>query len=91
MPIMIREKTLDCAGIVLAGALAALILRPFQDTPFIDDFIYAWSVEVLLRDGILGHPDYAVNVLVTQALWGALFSSLASLRPCPEALPTVSG
>jgi hypothetical protein len=85
------EKTRDCIGIVLAGALVALLLRPFQNAPFIDDFTFAWPVEELIRHGRLGAPEYAQGVVVSQTLWGALFClpfgfSFAALRVSTWAL-----
>src|SRR5262245_61047261 len=69
----ISEKTRDCIGIGLVGAFVSLLLCPFQNAPFIDDFTYAWPVEELLRHGRLGHPESAQGVVVSQTLWGALF------------------
>lgn len=63
----------DCLVIVLCGALLGALLFPFQDTPFVDDWVYAWSVQRLLDgDGLLlldwsSHPNFA------HVLWGALF------------------
>ena len=37
---MDREKWRDCLCIALGEALVALVLRPFQNTPFIDDWTY---------------------------------------------------
>jgi hypothetical protein len=44
---------LDLAGIAVAWLAAGLLLRPFQNTPFIDDWVYAWPVERLLKGGDL--------------------------------------
>src|SRR5215831_17778048 len=52
---------------------AAVLLRPFQNTPFLDDWIYAWAVERLLDRGDLRMLDYASVVNPVQTLWGALF------------------
>lgn len=62
-------------GLVLAllYALCALVLRPFDNLPFIDDWTYAWSVEHLLKTGELRLSDRSVHYLFTQILWGALF------------------
>jgi hypothetical protein len=68
-----REKWRDCLWIVLAEALVALILRPLQNTPFIDDWTYAWSVEWLLQHGELKILEWSSNLNVVQVLWGALF------------------
>lgn len=68
-----QGSLVDCLAILATGAVVALALRPFQDTPLIDDWVYAWSVERLLAgDGLLvmswsAHPN------VAHVLWGALF------------------
>ena len=47
--------------------------RPLQNTPFIDDWVYAWAVEHLLETGELRILDWSVSQNVAQVLWGALF------------------
>jgi hypothetical protein len=68
-----QEKWRDCLWIALGETLVALILRPFQNTPFIDDWTYAWSVEWLLQHGELQILEWSSNLNVVQVLWGALF------------------
>jgi dolichyl-phosphate-mannose-protein mannosyltransferase len=68
-----REKWRDCLWIALAAAAVALILRPFQNTPFIDDWTYAWSVQWLLRHAELKILEWSAHLNVVQVLWGALF------------------
>ena len=68
-----RERYRDCALIALAWISVAAILRPFQDTPFIDDWVYAWPVEQLLLGRPLKVIDYSSSLNVVQAWWGALF------------------
>ena len=48
-------------------------LRPLQDSPFVDDWVYAWAVEHLLRTGQLKILDWSVSQNVAHVLWGALF------------------
>jgi hypothetical protein len=69
----IGERLRDCCGIVLIEAALLLALRPLQNTPFIDDWTYAWSVERLLTHGDLKILDWSSNPNVMQVLWGALF------------------
>src|SRR2546428_12307485 len=69
-----REKLLDCVLITTCGVLLAMALRPFQNTPFIDDWLYAWSVAELLDHGRLRVLDWSSHVNVAQILWGAAFS-----------------
>ena len=63
----------DCAWIVLCGALVALLVRPFQDTPFVDDWVYAWSVQRLLDGHGLQILDWSSHPNFAHILWGALF------------------
>jgi hypothetical protein len=60
-------------GIAVFASAIALVLRPFQNTPFIDDWTYAWSVEHLLRTGEIRILDWSASPNVAQILWGALF------------------
>src|ERR1051326_7518826 len=64
----------DCLGIAIAAAVIAALLRPFQNTPFVDDWAYAWPVEHLLKTGELKILDWATSLNIAQILWGALFS-----------------
>src|SRR4051812_14698478 len=43
------ERGSDCLLIVLSWAAIAVIINPFQNTPLIDDWVYAWPVEELFR------------------------------------------
>ena len=68
-----RQTRWDCLAIVVSAALPLLLLAPLQNTPFIDDWAYAWSVENLLRGGGLQRLDWSTHPNVVQILWGALF------------------
>ena len=64
---------------------AALVVRPFQDVPFLDDWTYAWSVEWLLQHGELKVLDWSAHLNMFHIIWGALFCipfgfSFAALR-----------
>lgn len=63
----------DCAAIVACGLVVALVLQPFQDTPFVDDWVYAWSVQHLLAGGGLAILDWSSHPNFAHVLWGALF------------------
>jgi 4-amino-4-deoxy-L-arabinose transferase-like glycosyltransferase len=65
--------------------VVAVVLRPFQATPFIDDWVYSWPVQHLLGTHEFLFPELVGNPIVAQVLWGALFClpfgfSLAALR-----------
>src|SRR5262245_40676327 len=68
-----RARRVDLSWIALAWVAAALVVRPFQNTPFIDDWVYAWPVERLLERGDLRVLDYSGSLNPVQVLWGALF------------------
>ena len=59
--------------IILLYFFAAIVLHPFADLPFHDDWTYAWSVEHLLNTGELRVLDWSIHYPVVQILWGALF------------------
>lgn len=54
--------------------VVAIALWPFQTVPFVDDWVYAWSVENLLDNGRLEVLDFSSNIVYAPALWGGLFS-----------------
>ena len=68
-----EKKWRDCLWIASCAALPAVILGPFQNTPFIDDWTYAWSVEWLLHHGEVKVLEWSSQLNVVQVLWGALF------------------
>ncbi|MBI4486394.1 MAG: glycosyltransferase family 39 protein, partial [Acidobacteria bacterium] len=75
----------DCTTIVVAALLVAAGFRPFQDTPFIDDWVYSWSVQHLIETHEFLFPELVGNPIAAQVLWGALFClpfgfSLTALR-----------
>ena len=63
----------DLGVIVLMSAAPLVALRPLHDTPFIDDWTYAWSVEHLLHTGEFKILDWSVSLNLVHVLWGALF------------------
>ena len=73
MPLISRgQRARDCLTIALGTLLFAGLIRPFQNTPFLDDWVYAWSVENLLTHGRIEVLNYSDNVNVAQVAWGAL-------------------
>jgi 4-amino-4-deoxy-L-arabinose transferase-like glycosyltransferase len=67
------ERITDCLWIVACGAVLALVVHPFQNLPFIDDWTYAWSVDRLLTHGELRILEWSTSANLAQVLWGALF------------------
>jgi hypothetical protein len=59
--------------LILLYSSAAILVQPFVNLPFHDDWTYAWSVEHLLKTGELRVLDWSVHYPFTQILWGALF------------------
>jgi hypothetical protein len=67
------QQRRDYVVIALLAIVPVVILRPFQNTPFIDDWVYGWSVEHLLHTGQLKILDISTSLNLAQILWGALF------------------
>ena len=72
-------------GVLGLWLAAALVLRPFQNAPVVDDWVYAWSVEHLLATRRFEVLDLSANLILAQTLWGAIFCapfgfSFAALR-----------
>lgn len=79
------------AGLALFYLAVSLVLRPFDDLPLVDDWLYGWSVENFLRKGELRLSDWQAVYCYAQILWGALFClpfgfSFAALRASTVAL-----
>jgi 4-amino-4-deoxy-L-arabinose transferase-like glycosyltransferase len=68
-----KENLRDCLMIGIVFALPILILRPFQNFPFPDDWGYAWAVEWLLKHGELRVLELSTSINPAQTLWGWLF------------------
>ena len=71
--------------VLVCWSAAAVALWPFAAVPFVDDWVYAWSVENLLSGHGLEVLDFSSNMVHALTLWGALFSlpfgfSFAALR-----------
>jgi 4-amino-4-deoxy-L-arabinose transferase-like glycosyltransferase len=63
----------DYALITILAMIPVILLRPFQNTPFIDHWTYARPVENFLSTGKLQILDWSASANLSQVLWGALF------------------
>ena len=61
-------------GLFVAGWL---LVGPRADVPVIDDWVYAWSVDHLLRTGQLQVLEFSAIYPIAQVLWGAVFARIA--------------
>lgn len=78
LPPTMRDNGLIIA--VLAGfGLTTLVVPLMTSAAVGDDWVYARSVEILVREGRLHILDLSVVTLVFQVLWGALFATLFGL------------
>ena len=68
-----RRNALFCA--LLTGACIVLV-RPFADVPFGDDFSYTKTALDFARTGHFVYNGWATAMLGWQTLWGALFIKL---------------
>ncbi len=62
-----------CAAVVLA---AFLVVNPFVELPFNDDWSYAFTVQRLLQTGHIIYNGWASAAIITQAYWGALWAGI---------------
>jgi len=82
--------------LVLLYFSAAVLIHPFVDLPFHDDWTYAWSVEHLLKTGELRVLDWSAHYPFAQILWGSLFClpygfSFSALRVSTAVLAWLTG
>jgi hypothetical protein len=77
---------------VLAALFAAgwYLVGAWRNTPVIDDWVYAWSVEHFLRTGDLRVLEYSGTYPVAQVLWGAAFGKLLGFSFATLHLATVT-
>jgi hypothetical protein len=61
------------AALTVYFIVCSLLLHPYDNLPFVDDWTYAWSVEQLLKTGELHISDWSAHYPLAQILWGALF------------------
>jgi Dolichyl-phosphate-mannose-protein mannosyltransferase len=67
------RNALLCAAAVAA---AFLIVNPFVQMPFDDDWSYAFTVREFLRTGRMLYNGWSAPLILTQVWWGALFSEI---------------
>ena len=68
-PAFVAIATVFVAGLVW--------VKPLTDVPVIDDWVYAWSVEHLLKTRELRVLEFSSVYPLAQILWGALFARIA--------------
>src|SRR5262245_29602065 len=71
-----RRDLLAFAIIAAPFVIGWLLVSPWQNVPVIDDWVYAWSVEHLIKTRQLRVVDWSAIYPVTQILWGALFARI---------------
>ncbi|MDP9363859.1 MAG: hypothetical protein M3Q10_06480 [Chloroflexota bacterium] len=82
--------------LALYALLAATVVPTMAPVPVGDDWVYARSVEILLREGTLRVLDLSVVTLLFQVGWGVLFAAVfgegfGALRLSTVTLVAVSG
>ena len=70
------HDALACVTIAGAFTIASLLVGPHPQTPVIDDWLYAASVQELLTTGHLRLGAISAVYPIFQILWGALFCAL---------------
>ena len=79
------QLTAAIVAISLVVACASVLVHSEVESPVIDDWTYAWSVEHLLATGRLHVLDWSIHYPLAQILWAAPFArvigfSFATLR-----------
>jgi hypothetical protein len=69
---------------------AAAIFSAGVEVPVIDDWTYAWSVELLLRTGRFDVLDFSAVYPLASTLWGSLWASLFGFSFATLRLSTLS-
>ena len=67
------SRIVPAAALTVYFVACSLLLHPYDNLPFVDDWTYAWSVEQLLKIGELRISDWSAHYPLAQILWGALF------------------
>jgi hypothetical protein len=68
------SRIVPAAALTVYFVVCSLLLRPYDNLPFVDDWTYAWSVEQLLKTGELHISNWSAHYPLAQILWGSLFS-----------------
>jgi 4-amino-4-deoxy-L-arabinose transferase-like glycosyltransferase len=61
-------------GVVMAAAF--MLVNPFVQMPFDDDWSYSFTVRELIRTGHLIYNGWAAPLTITHVLWGAIFAKI---------------
>ena len=69
-PIDLRNALLCAAAITFAF----LIVNPFVNMPFDDDWSYSFTVRQFLATGNITYNGWSAPLIITHTLWGAMFS-----------------
>jgi hypothetical protein len=88
----LSEHAKDAAALTAIAALFGLawvLIAPRANVPVIDDWVYAWSVEHLLKTGRLQVLEFSAIYPLAQIAWGALFARFAGFSFVALRLSTV--
>ncbi len=69
----VRSAAMICGAALTA---AFLLVNPFVQMPFDDDWSYSFSVRELIRTGHLAYNGWAAPLIISHVLWGTLFAKL---------------
>jgi hypothetical protein len=67
------SRIVPAAALTVYFVVCSLLLHPYDNLPFVDDWTYAWSVEQLLKTGELRISDWSAHYPLAQILWEYLF------------------
>jgi hypothetical protein len=72
-----RERLTALTIVAMPFVIGWAVIKPWHDVPVIDDWVYAWSVEHLLRAGELRVSPISAVYPLGQIAWGSLFTWVA--------------
>jgi hypothetical protein len=73
---MARRDSVNAILCAVGFVLVVLLLNPWVNTPFDDDFSYAFTVKRLLETGHLIYNGWSAPVLIPHVYWGAAWTLL---------------
>src|SRR5258708_1597328 len=89
---MTRDRQRDVLALtVIAAVFAAgwVLVGANADVPVIDDWVYAWSVEHLVKTGRLEVLEFSAIYPISQVVWAAVFAWVAGFSFGAVRLSTV--
>jgi hypothetical protein len=73
---MARTDARNACLCAVVAAAAFLVVNPFVQMPFDDDWSYAFTVRQLLQNGHITYNGWSAPLIITHVYWAALFAEI---------------